>query len=221
MKKILIISALFCSLSVHAQFTSFEAPAAAKEKQSKEEAPATAKEKPVKEKPAPIMMIDEKYAAGACPTVNGKVEWGTTIDCNGLMAQQVYDRMIEFLVAYCKEKGKDPESRIAIVNKTTHEIGARIKEYVVFKDHSLMLDRTLMSYTLRVACFDGKCEVTMKGMSYRYDSKSFPAEDMLLDENALNKTKTDFRKGGFRKFRTRTIDAKDTLFARIAEALNQ
>lgn len=61
----------------------------------------------------------------------------------------------------------------------------------------------------------------MTKLELKYDSKSFPAEDMLLDENALNKTKTDFRKGGFRKFRTRTIDAKDTLFARIAEALNQ
>ena len=72
---------------------------------------------------------------------------------------------------------------------------------------------------MRVNCFDGKCEVIMNNMSYNYDNRKFPAEEMLLDKNALNKTQTKFNKGGFEKFRTKTIDAKDALMAQIAEVL--
>jgi hypothetical protein len=173
----------------------------------------TPKAKPAK----PVMMIKEKYAAGSCPEVDGKVVWSKTFSCAPLTAQQIYDRMIAFLQEYCKQEGKDPVSKIAIVNREKHEIGARISEYVTFRE-GLLRDRALLNYTLRVNCFDGKCEVIMNNMSYTYDSK-FPAEEMLLDKNALNKTQTKFNKGGYEKFRTKTIDTKDALMAQIETAL--
>jgi hypothetical protein len=215
MKRIFLISALFVSLSVSAQYTPFnpDAVTSATQQASAKDA-QTPKAKPAK----PVMMIKEKYAAGSCPEVDGKVVWSKTFSCSPLTAQQVYDRMIAFLQDYCKQEGKDPVSRIAIVNKEAHEIGARISEYVTFRDKGLLRDRALLNYTLRVNCFDGKCEVIMNNMSYTYDSK-FPAEEMLLDKNALNKTQTKFNKGGYEKFRTKTIDTKDALMAQIEAAL--
>ena len=219
MKRIFLISALFVSLSVSAQYTPFnpDAVTSATQQASSKDA-QTPKAKPKKAKPAkPVMMIKEKYAAGSCPEVDGKVVWSKTFSCSPLTAQQVYDKMIAFLQDYCKQEGKDPISRIAIVNKEAHEIGARISEYVTFRE-GLLRDRALLNYTLRVNCFDGKCEVIMNNMSYTYDSK-FPAEEMLLDKNALNKTQTKFNKGGYEKFRTKTIDTKDALMAQIETAL--
>ncbi len=214
MKRIFLISALFVSLSVSAQYTPFnpDAVTSATQQASAKDA-QTPKAKPAK----PVMMIKEKYAAGSCPEVDGKVVWSKTFSCAPLTAQQVYDKMIAFLQEYCKQEGKDPVSKIAIVNREKHEIGARISEYVTFRE-GLLRDRALLNYTLRVNCFDGKCEVIMNNMSYTYDSK-FPAEEMLLDKNALNKTQTKFNKGGYEKFRTKTIDTKDALMAQIETAL--
>ena len=219
MKRIFLISALFVSLSVSAQYTPFnpDAVTSATQQASAKDA-QTPKAKPKKAKPAkPVMMIKEKYAAGSCPEVDGKVVWSKTFSCAPLTAQQIYDRMIAFLQEYCKQEGKDPVSKIAIVNREKHEIGARISEYVTFRE-GLLRDRAMLNYTLRVNCFDGKCEVIMNNMSYTYDSK-FPAEEMLLDKNALNKTQTKFNKGGYEKFRTKTIDTKDALMAQIEAAL--
>lgn len=220
MKRIFLISALFVSLSVSAQYTPFNPDAVTSATQQASSKDAKQNVNPKKAKPAkPVMRIKEKYAAGSCPEVDGKVVWSKTFSCAPLTAQQIYDRMIAFLQEYFKQEGKDPISKIAIVNREKHEIGARISEYVTFKDKGLLRDRALLNYTLRVNCFDGKCEVIMNNMSYNYDSKKFPAEEMLLDKNALNKTQTKFNKGGYEKFRTKTIDTKDALMAQIETAL--
>ncbi len=221
MKRLFLIGALLVSLSVSAQYTPFSPDAVTSAtKQASAKDAQTPKAKPKKAKPAkPVMMIKEKYAAGSCPEVDGKVVWSKTFSCAPLTAQQIYDRMIAFLQDYCKQEGKDPVSKIAIVNREKHEIGARISEYVTFKDKGIIRDRALLNYTLRINCFDGKCEVIMNNMSYNYDSKKFPAEEMLLDKNALNKTQTKFNKGGYEKFRTKTIDTKDALMAQIEAAL--
>ena len=229
MKKVLFIAlCMILTLSANAQYTKFQTDdqvtsTQKKEKKSKDKTSQkddSADSKTSKgSKKVPVMKIDEKYRAGSCPVVDGKVQWEKTISCPGLTAQQIYDKAIAFLVPYCKEKDKDPNSQIAIVNKQNHEIGARIKEYVVFTNTALSLDRAMMGYTLCLYCSNGSCKVVMKDMSYKYENNSFPAEEMLLDKNALNKTQTDFHKGGYKKFRTKTIDAKDTLFKRLADAI--
>jgi hypothetical protein len=131
MKRIFLISALFVSLSVSAQYTPFnpDAVTSATQQASAKDA-QTHKAKPAK----PVMMIKEKYAAGSCPEVDGKVVWSKTFSCSPLTAQQIYDRMKAFLQDYCKQEGKDPVSKIAIVNREKHEIGARISEYVTFRE---------------------------------------------------------------------------------------
>lgn len=183
-----------------------------------EKAPKAAKaEKPAK----PRRVIDAKYDTGACPEVDGKVEWRATLPCPALSAQQAYDRMLTFLMAYCKEEGKDKNSQVALVNPATHEIGTRIQEYIVFKRAALSLDRAMFCYTLVARCRDGAVDVQLYRLSYQYENQSIPAEDMLSDRYALNAKRGGFNRGGYEKFRTKTIDFKDGLFRRLQEELSR
>ena len=168
-------------------------------------------------------VVDKKYLEGACPEVNGKVQWEQSFKVQGKSAKQVYDSMLPFLQAFCKSNGMTQLSNVAVVNETDHEIGASVQEWLVFENKPLSLDRTKFNYQLIVRCFDGRCVVTMRNMSYIYEEErgggQFPAEDMISDAEALNKAKNGFQKGGVRKFRTKTIDRKDQIFTMIGEHL--
>ena len=154
-------------------------------------------------------VVDKKYLEGACPEVNGKVQWEQSFKVQGKSAKQVYDSMLPFLQAFCKSNGMTQLSNVAVVNETDHEIGASVQEWLVFENKPLSLDRTKL--------------VTMRNMSYIYEEErgggQFPAEDMISDAEALNKAKNGFQKGGVRKFRTKTIDRKDQIFTMIGEHL--
>lgn len=170
-------------------------------------------------------IIDAKYLAGACPEVNGKIQWEQSFDVKGKSAKQIYDTMLPFLQAFCRSNGMTDKSNVSLVNETDHEIGASIQEWLVFENKPLSLDRTKFNYKLIVRCFDGRCVVTMRGMSYLYEEERGgtlqPAEDMISDAEALNKKKDGFQKGGVRKFRTKTIDRKDQVFKMIEEHLGR
>ena len=240
MNKKILLSALVLATSITTansqKFTKFEDDATtqqteqvAKDKKADKEKAKKAETKETVKKKQP--RVAEKYLEGAVPLVDGKVVWTTTVDCPGVTAQQAYERAIAFLKAFCKEKGKVHEkksqiSSIAVVNSEDHQIGARIHEDVVFVNKGLQYDCAILHYTLVVDCkVDGKCNITMNRMSYTYEEDrgggTFPAEDMLSDENALNKDHSDIRRGaGFKKFRTKTIDSKDRLFKRLSNAIN-
>ena len=167
--------------------------------------------------------IPAKYLAGACPEVNGKVTWEKTIEANGLSAKEIYDRMLVYMQAFCKSKEQTELSNVSIVEESSHTIGARLQEIMVFQNKALSLDQTKFNYQLILQCSDGKCLVTMRNMSYIYEEDrgggQFPAEDMLADANALNKRGDGFQKGGITKFRMHTIDRKDEIFTLLENAL--
>lgn len=169
-------------------------------------------------------VVDPKYLEGACPEVNGRIQWEQDYTVSGKSAKQIYDSMLPFLQAFCKSNGMTDRSNVAVVNEEDHEIGAVLQEWIVFENKPLSLDRTKFNYQLIVKCFDGRCIATMRNMSYIYEEDrgggQFPAEDMISDKEALNKDKDGFLKGGVRKFRTKTIDRKDQIFQTIGEHLN-
>ena len=244
MNKKILLSALVLATSITAnsqKFTKLEDNDPTQQTEQIEQDKDTAKEKAKKaekkkeaakkEATRKQPSVAAKYLEGAVPLVDGKVVWTTTVNCPGVTAQQAYERAIAFLKAYCKEKGKvhekkSQESSIAVVNSEDHQIGARIHEDIVFVNKGLQYDCAILHYTLVVDCkADGKCDITMHRMSYTYEEDrgggTFPAEDMLSDENALNKDHSDIRRGaGFKKFRTKTIDSKDRLFKRLSNAIN-
>lgn len=170
-------------------------------------------------------VIDKKYLEGACPEVNGRVQWERSIPVPRESAKQIYDTMLPFLQAFCKSNGMTDRSNVAVVNEKDYEIGASVQEWIVFENKPLSLDRTKFNYQLIVKCFDGRCLVTMRNMSYIYEEErgggQFPAEDMISDAEALNKAKNGFQKGGARKFRTKTIDRKNQVFKMIEDHLKK
>ena len=137
---------------------------------------------------------------------------------------------IYYFVVIDNNKGDEgnvcTKSQVAAVNEEEYQIGARFVEKLVFQNTAWVLDQAEFAYQMLVYCIDGRCEVVIKNMSYIYEADragggKFPAEDLISDDNALNKKKDGFQKGGVKKFRMKTIDRKDEIFANISRALKQ
>ena len=170
---------------------------------------------------------DPKYLAGAIPMVDGKIVFTLDQDVPGKSAQQIYDIIYNVLSEMTKEEGQFKESQVALVNKQDHIIAARFKEWLVFQNTFLSLDRTVFNYTVIATCTDGHANVTISRMSYQYEQDRTDtqgietvAEEWITDESALNKKKTklDNYTG---KFRRKTFDRKDNIFENITTALNK
>jgi len=176
-------------------------------------------------------VVNPKYLAGACPEVNGKIQWQEVVEVPGKSAQDIYSVMLPFAKGYCSELGgngvnpKTDVSKIAIADEEKHQIVARVQEILTFENKFLSLDQAKFNYQLVFDCYDGRCLVTMCNLNYIYEEErgggQFPAEDMISDEMAINKKGDGFQLGGSEKFRKKTIDAKDALFNRIKEVLKQ
>ena len=170
---------------------------------------------------------DPKYLAGAIPMVDGKIVFTLDQDVPGKSAQQIYDIIYNVLSEMTKEEGQFKESQVALVNKQDHIIAARFKEWLVFQNTFLSLDRTVFNYTVIATCTDGHANVTISRMSYQYEQDRTDtqgietvAEEWITDESALNKKKTKLAKYTG-KFRRKTIDRKDNIFENITTALNK
>ena len=169
--------------------------------------------------------VDPKYLAGAVPVVDGKVTFTLDKDIPGKSAQEIYDIVFATLEKMTKEENQFKTSQVAIVNKQDHIIGARFKEWLVFQNTFLSLDRTIFNYTVITTCTNEHLNVTISRISYAYemdrgvnDGMEMRAEEWITDENALNKKKDNLSKYSG-KFRRKTIDRKDNIFETLLEAL--
>lgn len=194
----------------------------AKKKEGKQTAAKTEKKaKPQKEVK---LKEDPKYLRGAAPMVNGRICWTLDLDVPGKDAQQIYDLMYKYLDRLTKQENQLEGSCISLINRQDHIIVAGVREWLVFKDQFLVLDRAKIYYTLIATCTDGHLNMTMDRISYRYEENNgkskytYKAEDWIADENAVNKKGTDLYPGSA-KFRRKTIDRKDELFHSVKEAL--
>jgi colicin import membrane protein len=167
---------------------------------------------------------DPKYLEGAVPVVNGEVCWTLDLPVPGKSAQQIYDIVLNYLFDLTKQENQLEGSAVSLVNKQEHKIAAHIREWLVFKDQFLSLDRTKFHYTLIAECTNNHLKMDMRRISYRYEEERsgggsfFKAEDWITDDVAMNKKKTKLYKDSG-KFRRKTIDRKDYLFESIKNAL--
>ncbi len=163
-----------------------------------------------------------RYLVGAVPEVDGEVEWELDMDVPGKPAERIYESMLSCLDALTKEPNQIPGSNISLVDKENHAIVASIKEWLVFRDSFISIDRAKFFYTLFVTCGDGHLNVKMQRASYKYDEENgkggyfYKAEEIITDSKCLNKSGTKVAPG-FAKFRKRTIERKDALFGMIAD----
>lgn len=188
----------------------------AKQKKDKQQGEATA---PRQRK----MKIDAQYAAGTVPEVDGKVEWSKTFACPGRSTDDLYERTLAALTAITKEPRQGAKSRISAVNRKQHIIAAYLDEEMVFSAGALAKDYCSFRYTLIAECSEATVTVRLCRMSYEYEKGRpgggvFTAEEWITDSQALNKSQTNFyRLNG--KFRKKTIDRKDELFANLEAAI--
>lgn len=173
--------------------------------------------------------IDKKYLAGAVPVVDGKVTFTLDKDVVGKSADEIYGIVYSFLEKMTQLSNQvqniDDKSKIALINKGEHTIAAKFKEWLVFKNTALALDRTVFSYTIIAKATDGHLNLTLSRISYQYEmdrtdieGMNVTAEEWITDEEALNKKKTGLNRMSA-KFRIKTIDRKDNIFETISNAL--
>lgn len=193
------------------------------EQVAKQQEPEKAAETKAKDEATELK--DARYLAGAVTEKDGKVSWTLSLDIPGQSAQQIYDSALKYLTNFTKNENQLDESSVSLVNKSEHIIVASIREWLVFKDAFLSLDRAKFFYTLIATCNDGKMTLEMCRLSYRYNDgtskreEKIMAEDAINDKNALNKKKTKLVKG-WTKFRKKTVDRKDYIFNDIAQHFN-
>lgn len=177
-------------------------------------------EKVKKEKKAVKNSADAKYLEGAVPLNDGKVEWTLDVDVPGKNASQIYDIMLKCLTDLTKTENQLEGSAVSLVNKQDHIVVASVKEWLVFKENFLMLDRAKFNYTLVAYCSDNHLKLTMSRIFYRYEEEHvkggrlYKAEEWITDDNALNRKKTKLLPVSA-KFRRKTVDRKDELFKTI------
>lgn len=166
------------------------------------------------EKPNP----DAKYLAGAVTEDDGKVVFTLDVDVPGKSATQIYDIMLKCLTDLTKTENQLEGSQVALVNKADHIIVASVKEWLVFKDNFISLDRTKFYFNLVAYCSDNHLKVRMDRISYRYEEERrkssdsrLTAEEWISDRYALNRKKTKLLPGSA-KFRRKTVDRKDYIF---------
>ncbi|MBR6286218.1 MAG: DUF4468 domain-containing protein [Bacteroidaceae bacterium] len=163
--------------------------------------------------------IDARYLEGAVPVVDGRVKFATT--CTSAYADDVtYAKAIEWAKSLAKEC---ITSNITYTDEANHTFVLRNEQYLVFSNRTLALDRTRIYYQITVKINRGKCDVDMSRIKYWYDEQRdggihYTAEEGITDENALTKKKNGLLKV-CGKFRTRTIDLKDTLFDLFSKAI--
>lgn len=173
----------------------------------------------------PLMAVaqtDNKYLEGAVPVNNDKVEFSTELQVPAMTKQQIYDTMLDW--ANNKFQPKDKfNARVLYTNPQDGSIAVGGEEFMVFSSSALSLDRTRIYYLLSIVCDNGKCQIDMNRIRYWYNEardggEKYTAEEWITDEMALNKAKTKLAPV-CGKFRKKTIDLKDELFAEMRSAL--
>ena len=164
-----------------------------------------------------------RYLDGAVPVVNGRVQWSLSLDVPGKSAQEIYDRMGQFLNDMTHEENQTEHSRIALADETSHTIACKFHEWLVFQSTFLSLDQTEFDYVIKAVCRDGHADVTMEHINYMYERNrkggtKHKAEDWITDKYAMNKSKTKLLPISG-KFRRKTIDRKDEIFKKINDTL--
>ena len=161
----------------------------------------------------------EKYLkAGAVPTVGGKVVFTDSVSIvDGYTAEQVNTLARAWVDSFLK--GKDA-ARNRVVKEENGRIDVMAQQEIVFANNAFSYDKALMNYVVTLNSVPDKCVISISRISYNYNdgttTEVIMAEDYITYENSVNKkgTRLNPMTG---KFRRKTIDAADEIFASFQE----
>lgn len=163
---------------------------------------------------------DSKYLTGAVPVENGKVVFAKEINVPSFSKGEVYDKVLDWADGFFSEDG----NRVVYSDKAKGDIAAVGQTMLVFQSTALSLDRTEMGYRVTMECESGKCMMKVTGIRYEYnvsyqrEPEKYTAEEWITDKYCLNKDKSKLNRGNG-KFRRKTIDFIDEMFASASAAL--
>lgn len=162
---------------------------------------------------------DSKYLIGAVPELNGKVIFTKEFSIPGMEQNEIYECLLQWLNERLKQNNNN--SRIVYSNKEKGQIVGTGDEWIVFSSSALSLDRTRILYQPAITCLPAKCiiEISKIRFIYREGEEKYTAEEWIVDQYALNKSKTKLVRG-LAKWRRKTVDFIDELFLEAAEALS-
>lgn len=161
---------------------------------------------------------DNKYLAGAVPEVDGKVVFSKEFQVAGMSREEIYDRALQWMTVRLKEN-KNIDSRVVYPDREKGIIAGVGEEWIVFSSTALSLDRTQINYQVTVQTDAEKCVVNLEKIRFTFREKEkYKAEEWITDRYALNKTKTKLVRG-LAKWRKKTVDFADNMFAGLADAL--
>ena len=176
-----------------------------------------------KEKAADIAAtIDTPYLAGAVPTTTeGIVCFERNFSSAGNTDKNVFDIAKEV----AKEIIDSPQSAheiSRIMQESADTLVATICEPVFFRKTKWETDSALIRYQYFVTGKDNAATVRIWLISYSYEEIGFgyKAEQWITDKYALTKDKKALRKGSG-KFRKKTVDYANEIFARIEERIKK
>ncbi|MCI1246621.1 MAG: DUF4468 domain-containing protein [Prevotella sp.] len=176
--------------------------------------------KPVKQQLPVKLKEDPKYLSGAVPTdKKGKVVFTLDENIPGRSKKEIYDSVYQYLNQLTKGKDELEGSRVALVSNSKGIIAATVREWMVFRNTFISLDRTKFLYTIIAKCSDNHLHMTLSRISYSYEEGrpggfNAPAEEIISDKYALTKKKNDLARM-YGKFRKGTIDRKDEIFKQV------
>lgn len=169
---------------------------------------------------------------GVVPVVNGKVVFSKTIAVPGKTKNDISKSLagwasLRFMSdtenGFWSDADYHKNRELSSVKENDHNTGKMVcqgDEEQVFSNRTLAKDFARFQYTLTMNYTDGKIDVTVSNLSYLYVLKEDPermtAEDYITDKYCLTKKGTLSRMYG--KFRAKTVDIVDELFAEIENA---
>lgn len=215
-----MIMAVLLPLALQAQDSKWERPADADTQYQNMTSSEKAKAKKAEEK-AKKAEAEKKYLKGAAPIIDGYVQWTLNLDIPGKTADEIYDTIYKYMQRLTSGENQITGSQIALVNKAEHGIVTNVREWIVFRNAFLSLDRTKASYALLANNSDGKLEVKIMRIVFDYTENTpgangiYTAEEWISDENSLSKKGKMYPKCA--KFRRKMIDRKDQIFEEITK----
>ena len=161
----------------------------------------------------------EKYLkAGAVPTVGGKVVFTDSVSIvDGYTSEQVNTLARAWVESFLKDRDA---ARNRVVKEENGRIDVMAQQEIVFANNAFSYDKALMNYVVTLNSAPDRCIISISRISYNYNdgttTEVIIAEDYITDENAVNKKGTRLipMTG---KFRRKTIDAADEIFASFQE----
>lgn len=170
--------------------------------------------------------VDERYLAGAVPTVNGYVQFDRTFTVNKSSKAAIMDSLRNYVQKELVDGEEQlPQARLTEVSVDSGIIAASIEEYMYFKRTNWQIHRVRFYYQLVLNVNDNGFTASMRRLHYRYDpevtagefDEDRRAENWITDDAALSKDGQKLQRisGKFRKF---TIDRKNEIFRGLAQA---